>query len=826
MKNLLLLLMALTPVWVQAQDNCNTEFEQVFKLRCPTIDDVGRIAPGLQLAGTIQFDGTGNSQITALSNSPCADKAEKLLRKFESEDRRNWNRLKNEVCSHQRGWEEIDPGTCQAGGPPPICSVQHWVNVGHEAAMDKYKKVQGKVWAERFEALKDAVSECIDSHNSKVKEAEQAATEKSRSEHEANSKRLEEERKRKREEEVARLKAEQERQQTGGSKKNLQNKKTVPFKPAAGTCGSKLLFDDGKVKVSWRMALDYSRQCNYEKQHEIVSYTLYRYTITLSVVNNTGQAIVFSGDASQQYKGLNGYASIGCLACQSPCFENSFAFSFRNLILKPGTYETKQNFCTEIPNECPANYGFNYAIYKGPYGPYLKFAPGKNKHANLLGANLTSSSKTGKIMPETFAMGADGCVSLPAQAGRKTPGEADDDDADMRALQKLFDEAKSMKSEADLQRFNKETNALIARLGEQGETSDDYLGQNGTGNLQNQISPPAGKTWSANYNPSSSNRSPMVQQGISDMQNVLKGINSQADAPAYSSDRKYEMPTAAELANNPTQLALEKGLADIRQVYERAKQGNAGSTLITPSPETGGSIPAPPPPSQQLRSDLLSYRNELEKFGNTLVDKQNNVGYQGALKAQELAINAKTLDEQTTYSMAAAGFTALAAGQEIWERGRERKRQAEELERQRKLQQMREQKVVDERKKFVQALGPRKYPTSMTPHLNSQILGYFVSWDEISYNNFEFAISYPLLIERLSDGTWPLLPNVTSKLKKKMPYANTTFISFFNTGEECNNSIKELISAIDKKGGKIKFVEVEKQTPRQENDTAEDYWNN
>ena len=45
--------------------------------------------------------------------------------------------IKN-YCSHHAGWVEKNPGTCQAGGPPPICPVDHWIEVGTDRAINQY----------------------------------------------------------------------------------------------------------------------------------------------------------------------------------------------------------------------------------------------------------------------------------------------------------------------------------------------------------------------------------------------------------------------------------------------------------------------------------------------------------------------------------------------------------------------------------------------------------------------------------------------------------------------------------------------------------------
>lgn len=44
----------------------------------------------------------------------------------------------NRRNSAQSGWKEYHPGTCGAGGPPPICRVEHWYRVSVAEAMREY----------------------------------------------------------------------------------------------------------------------------------------------------------------------------------------------------------------------------------------------------------------------------------------------------------------------------------------------------------------------------------------------------------------------------------------------------------------------------------------------------------------------------------------------------------------------------------------------------------------------------------------------------------------------------------------------------------------
>lgn len=56
----------------------------------------------------------------------CFEVAQHLHDQFVSEDESSMPTLIMRACSARLGWVEKIPGTCQAGGPPPICPADHW----------------------------------------------------------------------------------------------------------------------------------------------------------------------------------------------------------------------------------------------------------------------------------------------------------------------------------------------------------------------------------------------------------------------------------------------------------------------------------------------------------------------------------------------------------------------------------------------------------------------------------------------------------------------------------------------------------------------------
>lgn len=59
-------------------------------------------------------------------------------KRAEIENSRLWINRRN---SAQSGWKEHNPGRCSAGGPPPICEVDHWYRVSVSEAMQEYNRM-------------------------------------------------------------------------------------------------------------------------------------------------------------------------------------------------------------------------------------------------------------------------------------------------------------------------------------------------------------------------------------------------------------------------------------------------------------------------------------------------------------------------------------------------------------------------------------------------------------------------------------------------------------------------------------------------------------
>jgi hypothetical protein len=92
-------------------------------------------------------------------SSTCKEAMQSRILGWAREDLANWGQLSNQACSHALGWIERVPGTCQAGGPPPICPVDHWIrNPG--AAQARWRTLQAQKAMQRDDEVTSAACGC------------------------------------------------------------------------------------------------------------------------------------------------------------------------------------------------------------------------------------------------------------------------------------------------------------------------------------------------------------------------------------------------------------------------------------------------------------------------------------------------------------------------------------------------------------------------------------------------------------------------------------------------------------------------------------------
>ena len=74
------------------------------------------------------------------------------INEFRKQDYGRLQSILNNYCSHARGWIEKEPGTCQAGGPPPTCPADHWIQSPGNSAV-QYDRETRKLRKERLDEL-------------------------------------------------------------------------------------------------------------------------------------------------------------------------------------------------------------------------------------------------------------------------------------------------------------------------------------------------------------------------------------------------------------------------------------------------------------------------------------------------------------------------------------------------------------------------------------------------------------------------------------------------------------------------------------------------
>jgi hypothetical protein len=79
------------------------------------------------------------------------------LDRWRKDDVCDWKRLSDEYCSHLSGWRLKDGQTCSAGGPPPKCVQDHWLQ-DPGAALATLRREQERLQRNRRLELNQAVN--------------------------------------------------------------------------------------------------------------------------------------------------------------------------------------------------------------------------------------------------------------------------------------------------------------------------------------------------------------------------------------------------------------------------------------------------------------------------------------------------------------------------------------------------------------------------------------------------------------------------------------------------------------------------------------------
>ncbi|MFA0963535.1 hypothetical protein AB9P05_17155 [Roseivirga sp. BDSF3-8] len=85
-------------------------------------------------------------------------------KKEEIENSESW---KNRRETARKGYKEYNPGTCNAGGPPPICVVDHWYYVGYAKAMAEYEAYEKR----ELDKVRDNITNTDKTYSDKIADA-------------------------------------------------------------------------------------------------------------------------------------------------------------------------------------------------------------------------------------------------------------------------------------------------------------------------------------------------------------------------------------------------------------------------------------------------------------------------------------------------------------------------------------------------------------------------------------------------------------------------------------------------------------------------------
>ena len=107
----------------------------------------------------------------------CRETVRELEEEWRDQDA-NDRGLSNRLKSALNGWVEHKPGTCQAGGPPPVCPAAHWYQ-DSERAMAAFEEFCQSIADKRRSQAEGAVNACEHSVQ-KAREAAEAAAQAER----------------------------------------------------------------------------------------------------------------------------------------------------------------------------------------------------------------------------------------------------------------------------------------------------------------------------------------------------------------------------------------------------------------------------------------------------------------------------------------------------------------------------------------------------------------------------------------------------------------------------------------------------------------------
>lgn len=662
------------------------EFKEIMNERTPQLSEVLSGSGGIHIYGD------------------CSDQISKMLLNYKNSDGSGSDeiRLANQYCSHVAGWIEFDPGACSAGGPPPICKINHWYKDPNRS-MSIWKNEQSKIYTQRLKNAKNLLKSC--NENTKIKD--ENVLESITSSGTANS----------------RINNSGNTNESGEIlspiNSNPSSNSSVD-KAKKGNCANGISWTDGKV--TWTYSIQEQRRisCVYKpfQNQQEEEYILYYYEATSRIINNTGKRISIRGFVNAEGAEPFSRRRMSCSGndCHSAIPDCGTIFNIAwggmyngsniPLILEAGkSYEQTGHFWTEIQYICPA-WHIEYDFL---------FADG------LVNFNVTNQKTDVNINLNS--------VSIPIKTEQSNPDNNSfwRDVPSSNPITKLPNTNITEAANAQLQ--------SIENMKQQQQTLDNSF-------------------WNE---------------------------NKTVSVDIVQNNRQYSSPLKA-------------------------------------------------PPSEETKAYINNNSATLNELNQNLYNAQGNTLLQVANLTQQLAISASTQFEANYYSVVTGIAQLGSIVESSVEKKREEKRIAEEKRRIEEARLAAIEMTLAKRKTVLDSVDKLNMLPLSFKNKPQAIYGYFVAWDSITYDNLNVAISNIIMMEPLSDGTWPLLEKFKKRYAIQINYKYYKLIGFYKDEQTLVDAQVSILKQLKEQGITLTDLNLKhlsntnRETPASNNNKGLDFW--
>jgi hypothetical protein len=140
--------------------------------------------------------------------------------------------------------------------------------------------------------------------------------------------------------------------------------------------------------------------------------------------------------------------------------------------------------------------------------------------------------------------------------------------------------------------------------------------------------------------------------------------------------------------------------------------------------------------------------------------------------------------------------------------------------------------IVYERKSFVESIPKGKMPNS-ADFISDDIYVYFISTDQITFNEFNVYVSNIVSVKKQSDNSWPLKDVVLKKHLISNNHEDIKLIGYFKNRESAEISLINISQKFKQKGADIRALVLKNisessplpKTEIEKNKSKSDFWN-